>query len=74
MKLKFRLLFTTWNHIIPLAIIRSDYHVGDFIEVRGKYYYINCEPGQVSPSGEVIKHYYCVKAAEELAYAKESKP
>ena len=67
--MKLRLLFRTWNHIIPLAIIGANHHVCDFIKVWGKYYYITCEPGQISPSGEIIKHYYCVRAAKELALA-----
>lgn len=60
-----QLLFRTWNHIIPLAIVRNkDLMVGDVVEVRGEKYYINCAPGVYTPSKHKCKFYYCVRADE----------
>lgn len=56
-----QLLFGTWNHFIPLAIVKNkSLKVGDIIEVRKHKYYVNCEPGMISPSGKKIRFYYCV--------------
>ena len=61
-----QLLFGTWNHIIPLAIVKNrTLKVGDIVEVRGQKYYINCQPKTVSPSGKKIRFYYCVKTIKD---------
>lgn len=57
------LLFTTYNNIIPLAIVRNKtLKIGDVVEVRGRKYYINCEPNTITPTGRRSKFYYCVMA------------
>lgn len=61
-----QLLFRTWNHIIPLAIVTNKtLKIGDVVEVRGQKYYVNCQPKTVSPSGEKIRFYYCVRVIED---------
>ncbi len=61
-----QLLFRTWNHFIPLAIvINKTLKQGDIVEIRGRKYYINCEPNGISPSGKRHKFYYCVGVSEE---------
>ena len=58
--MKKHLVFTTWNHIIPIGWLDSSYHIGDSFKRFGNIYYVNCEPNTVTPSGHVCKHYYCV--------------
>jgi hypothetical protein len=61
-----QLLFRTWNHIIPLAIVTNKtLKIGDVVEIKGQKYYVNCEPKTVSPSGKKIRFYYCVKATKD---------
>lgn len=62
-----QLLFRTWNHIIPLAIVTNKtLKIGDVVEIKGQKYYVNCEPKTVSPSGKKIRFYYCVRAEEGM--------
>lgn len=61
-----QLLFRTWNHIIPLAIVKNkNLKLGDVVEIRKRKYVITCEPNGISPSGKIHKFYYCVKASNE---------
>lgn len=61
-----QLLFRTWNHIIPLAIVKNkNLKLGDVVEIRGRKYVITCEPNGISPSRKRHKFYYCVKASNE---------
>ena len=61
-----QLLYGVWNHIIPIAIVKNKtLKIGDIVEVRGKKYYINCQPKTISPSGKKIRFYYCVKTTED---------
>lgn len=63
--MKKHLVFTTWNHIIPIGWLDDSYHIGDTFKRFGNIYYINCEPNTVTPTGHVCKHYYCVYYAVE---------
>lgn len=61
-----QLLFRTWNHIIPLAIVTNKtLKIGDVIEFKGQKYYVNCEPKTTSPSGKKIRFYYCIRTTED---------
>lgn len=61
-----QLLFRTWNHIIPLAIVTNKtLKVGDIVEVGNQKYYVNCQPNTISPSGKRIRFYYCVRVINE---------
>ena len=58
-----QLLFRTWNHFIPLVIVTNKtLKRGDIVKVRGEKYYVNCEPGTITPSGKRCKFYYCTGA------------
>ncbi len=61
-----QLLFGTWNHIIPLAVVTNKtLKIGDVVELRGQKYYVNCQPKTTSPFGEKIRFYYCVRTTED---------
>lgn len=61
-----QLLFGTWNHIIPLAIVTNKtLKQKDVVEIKGNKYYINCEPNTITPNGKRCKFYYCVRASNE---------
>ena len=61
-----QLLFRTWNHVIPLAIVTNKkLKIGDVVEVKGQKYYVNCQPKTVSLSGKKIRFYYCVRTTED---------
>ena len=52
------LLFKTWRRIIPLAIVTNKtLKRGDVVEIKGKKYYISCQPGDMNG-----KFYFCVDA------------
>lgn len=56
------LLFTTYNRMIPLAVVRNKtLKMGDIVKIRGRTYYINCQPGTITPTGKRCKFYYCVR-------------
>ena len=58
-----QLLFRTWNHIIPLAIVTNrNLKQGDVVEIKDKKYFINLQPGSITVSGKKKHFYYCVKA------------
>lgn len=64
--LNMQLLFGTWNHIIPLAIVTNKtLKKEDVVEIKGNKYYINCEPNTIRPNGKKCRFYYCVKAVKE---------
>ena len=51
-----QLLFRTWNHIIPLAIVTNKtLKQGDVVQIKNQNYYINCEPNTISASGKKIR-------------------
>lgn len=53
-------LFRTWNHVIPLAIVKNKtLKMGDVVGVRGQKYYVNCQPGKEH------KFFYCVRTVNE---------
>jgi hypothetical protein len=61
-----QLLFRTWNHIIPLAIVTNKtLKFSDIVEINKKKYCVTCEPGNFTPSGKKIRFYYCVKSVDE---------
>ncbi len=61
-----QLLFRTWNHIVPLAVVTNKtLKIGDVVEVRNQKYYVNCQPKATSPSGKKIRFYYCVRTTED---------
>lgn len=61
-----QLLFRTWNHIIPLAVVTNKtLKFSDIVEINKKKYCVTCEPGNFTPGGKRIRFYYCVKAANE---------
>ena len=63
-----QLLFRTWNHIIPLAIVTNKtLKQRDVVEIRGDKYYINCEPNTIRPNGKRCRFYYCVRASNEMS-------
>lgn len=61
-----QLLYRTWNHIIPIAIVTNKTLTqGDIVEIKGDKYYINCEPNTITPRGKRCRFYYCIKASKE---------
>jgi hypothetical protein len=61
-----QLLFRTWNHIIPLAIVTNKtLKFSDIVEINKKKYCVTCEPGNFTPSGKKIRFYYCVQSVDE---------
>ena len=62
-----QLLFRTWNHIIPLAVVTNKtLKIGDVVEIRGQKYYVNCRPKTISPSGKKIRFYYCIRSTKDV--------
>lgn len=58
-----QLLFSTWNHFIPLAIVTNKtLKQGDIVEIKGNKYYINCDPNTIRPNGKRCRFYYCIGA------------
>lgn len=56
-----QLLFGTWNHWIPLAIVtNSTLKQGDIVQIKDKKYYINLVPGCKRWNGKKAKFYFCV--------------
>ena len=61
-----QLLFGTWNHFIPLAVVTNKtLKYRDIVEIKGNKYYINCEPNTIRPNGKRCRFYYCVRASKE---------
>ena len=61
-----QLLFRTWNHFIPLAIVKNKtLKQGDVVEIKGDKYYINCDPYSIRPNGKKCRFYYCIRALRE---------
>lgn len=61
-----QLLFRTWNHIIPLAIVSNKtLRQGDVVKIKNQNYYINCKPNTISASGKRIRFFYCIRATND---------
>lgn len=61
-----KLLFRTWNHIIPLAIVTNkNLKQGDVVEIKGQKYFINLQPDSITVSGKKARYYYCVRTTED---------
>ena len=56
-----QLLFGTWNHWIPLAVVTNKtLSQGDIVQIKDKKYYIYLAPGSKRCNGKKAKFYFCV--------------